>query len=356
MVADVCTVLKVLAQSPFLQSRANSRCTNRAAAEHPQMRGISASATGHHDLLREDEVADFLAVVPRLDDAELDDFFAAGRGRLGDDSLEDDFFAAGRGRLGDDSLEDDFFAAGRGRLGDDSLEDDFFAAGRGRLGDDSLEDDFFAAGRGRLGDVAVGDGVLRPAGEALRRRRGDRAPGSSGFSSRDASCSSDWSVGSSGSWPSCSSDWSVGSSGSWPSWPSDWSVGSSGSWPSCSSDSSVGSSGSWPSWPSDSSVGSSGSWPSWPSDSSVGCSASRSSSASSARDLPACPPGAPIRMFWLRSAKLSLRVPMREATTDVAAVLPASKSLLPTSLVNPPTTVPPDSWDSCSSASGRRAS
>ena len=85
------------------------------------MRGISASATGHHDLLREDEVADFLAVVPRLDDAELDDFFAAGRGRLGDDSLEDDFFAAGRGRLGDDSLEDDFFAAGRGRLGDDSL-------------------------------------------------------------------------------------------------------------------------------------------------------------------------------------------------------------------------------------------
>src|SRR5215203_6683706 len=92
--------LKVLAPSPFFQSRANSRCTNRAAAEHPQMRGISASATGHHDLLREDEVADFLAVVPRLDDAELDDFFAAGRGRLGDDSLEDDFFAAGRGRLG----------------------------------------------------------------------------------------------------------------------------------------------------------------------------------------------------------------------------------------------------------------
>jgi hypothetical protein len=130
------------------------------------MRGISASATGHHDLLREDEVADFLAVVPRLDDAELDDFFAAGRGRLGDDSLEDDFFAAGRGRLD---------------------------------------------------DVAVGDGVLRPAGEALRRRRGDRAPGSSGFSSRDASCSSDSSVGSSGSWPSCSSDSSVGSSGSWPS-------------------------------------------------------------------------------------------------------------------------------------------
>jgi hypothetical protein len=307
------------------------------------MRGISASATGHHDLLREDEVADFLAVVPRLDDAELDDFFAAGRGRLGDDSLEEDFFAAGRGRLGDDSLEedflaagrgrlgddsleDDFFAAGRGRLGDDSLEDDFFAAGRGRLGDDSLEDDFFAAGRGRLDDVAAGDGVLRPAGEALRRRRGDRATGSSGSSSRDASCSSDSSVGSSGSSPSCSSDSSVGCSGSSPSCSSDSSVGCSGSSPSCSSDSSV------------------------------GCSASRSSSASSARDLPAFPPGAPIRMFWLRSAKLSLRVPMREATTDVAAVLPASKSLPPTSLVNPPTTVPPDSWDSCSSASGRRAS
>ena len=77
---------------------------------------ISASATGHHDLLREDEVVDFLAVVPRLDDAEPDeDFFAAGRGRLGDDSFDVDFFAAGRGRLGDDSLDVD------------SLEDDFFA-------------------------------------------------------------------------------------------------------------------------------------------------------------------------------------------------------------------------------------
>jgi hypothetical protein len=55
-------------------------------------------------------------VVPRLDDAEPDeDFFAAGRGRLGDDSFDDDFFAAGRGRLGDDSLDVD------------SLEDDFFA-------------------------------------------------------------------------------------------------------------------------------------------------------------------------------------------------------------------------------------
>ena len=87
----------------------------------------SGSATGHHDLLREDEVVDFLAVVPRLDDAEPDDFFAAGRGRLGDDSLDDDFFAAGRDRLGDDSLDDDFFAAGRGRLDVVALGADFFA-------------------------------------------------------------------------------------------------------------------------------------------------------------------------------------------------------------------------------------
>src|SRR5829696_4678050 len=115
-----------------------------AAAEHPQMRGISASATGHHDLLREDEVADFLAVVPRLDGAELDDFFAAGRGRLGDDSLDADFFAAGRDRLGDDSLDADFFAAGRDRLGDESLDADFFAAGRDRLDDAAVEADFFA--------------------------------------------------------------------------------------------------------------------------------------------------------------------------------------------------------------------
>jgi hypothetical protein len=54
-------------------------------------------------------------VVLRLDDAELDDFFAAGR-RLGADSLDDDFFAAGRGRLGADSLDEDFFAAERDRL------------------------------------------------------------------------------------------------------------------------------------------------------------------------------------------------------------------------------------------------
>ena len=71
---------------------------------------ISAAAIGLHDLLREDEVVDFLAVVPRLDDAELDDFFAAGRGRLGDDSLEDDFFAAGRGRLDVVAVGVGFFA------------------------------------------------------------------------------------------------------------------------------------------------------------------------------------------------------------------------------------------------------
>jgi hypothetical protein len=72
---------------------------------------ISASATGHHDLLREDEVVDFLAVVPRLDDAEPDeDFFAAGRGRLGDDSLDVDFFAAGRGRLDVVAVGAGFFA------------------------------------------------------------------------------------------------------------------------------------------------------------------------------------------------------------------------------------------------------
>jgi hypothetical protein len=91
---------------------------------------ISGSATSHHDLLREDEVADFLAVVPRLDDAEPDDFFAAGRARLGNDSLVEDFFAAGRARLGDDSLDDGFFVAGRGLLDGVALAEDSFA---GRL-------------------------------------------------------------------------------------------------------------------------------------------------------------------------------------------------------------------------------
>jgi hypothetical protein len=72
---------------------------------------FSASATGHHDLLHEDDVVDFLAVVPRLDDAEPDgDFFAAARGRLGDESLDVDFFAAGRGWLDVVAVGAGFFA------------------------------------------------------------------------------------------------------------------------------------------------------------------------------------------------------------------------------------------------------
>jgi hypothetical protein len=67
-------------------------------------------------LLREEELVDFSALLPRPDDAEpADDFFAAGRGRLGDDSLDSAFFAAG-GR-GADPLAGAFFVAGRGRLG-----------------------------------------------------------------------------------------------------------------------------------------------------------------------------------------------------------------------------------------------
>ena len=51
-------------------------------------------ATGHHDLLPEDELVDLLAVVPRFDDAEPDDvFFAAGRGRLDFCAVGADFFA-----------------------------------------------------------------------------------------------------------------------------------------------------------------------------------------------------------------------------------------------------------------------
>src|SRR5829696_78914 len=98
----------------------------------------------HHDLLREEELVDFAALLPRPDDEPVDDFFAAERDRLGDDSLDDDFFAAERDRLGDDSLDDDFFAAERDRLGDDSLEDDFFAAGRGRLDVAAVGADFLA--------------------------------------------------------------------------------------------------------------------------------------------------------------------------------------------------------------------
>src|SRR5215217_7707141 len=56
-------------------------------------------------------------LLPRPDDAEpVDDFFAAGRGRLGDDSLDGAFFFAAGGR-GADPLAGAFFAAGRGRLG-----------------------------------------------------------------------------------------------------------------------------------------------------------------------------------------------------------------------------------------------
>ena len=73
-------------------------------------RVVYFSAPGHHDLLHEDDVVDFLAVVPRLDDAEPDDdFFAAGRGRLGDES-DVDFFAAGRGWLDVVAVGAGFFA------------------------------------------------------------------------------------------------------------------------------------------------------------------------------------------------------------------------------------------------------
>ena len=59
----------------------------------------ASSSIGHHDLLREDEVADFWALLPRLDDEADDDFLAAGRCRLVDEPLEVDFFAVVRGRL-----------------------------------------------------------------------------------------------------------------------------------------------------------------------------------------------------------------------------------------------------------------
>jgi hypothetical protein len=88
---------------------------------------ISSSATTHHDLLREEELVDFAALLPRPDDEPVEDFFAAERDRLGDDSLDADFFAAARDRLGDDSLDADFFAAERDRLDDAAVEADFFA-------------------------------------------------------------------------------------------------------------------------------------------------------------------------------------------------------------------------------------
>jgi hypothetical protein len=93
------------------------RCVLRVLSTLMRVVYLSASATGHRDMLHEDDLVDFFAVDPRLDDAEPDvDFFAAGRGRVGDESLDVDFFAAGRGRVGDESLDVDFFAAGRGRL------------------------------------------------------------------------------------------------------------------------------------------------------------------------------------------------------------------------------------------------
>jgi hypothetical protein len=72
-------------------------------------------------LLHEDDVVDFLTVVPRLDDAEPDDdFFAVGRGRLGDESLNVDFFAAGRGWLDVVAVEAGFFAGLLGAGGSDA--------------------------------------------------------------------------------------------------------------------------------------------------------------------------------------------------------------------------------------------
>jgi hypothetical protein len=73
----------------------------------------SASATGHHDLLREEELVDLSALLPRLDDAEPDGIFAVGRDRLAD-SLGVDFFAVGRGRPDAFALDAVFLAAGRG--------------------------------------------------------------------------------------------------------------------------------------------------------------------------------------------------------------------------------------------------
>ena len=69
----------------------------------------ASSSIGHHDLLREDEVADFLAVVPRLDDAELDGFFAVVR-----DALAVDFLAVAEGFFDDAALDGAFFAVALG--------------------------------------------------------------------------------------------------------------------------------------------------------------------------------------------------------------------------------------------------
>jgi hypothetical protein len=72
----------------------------------------SASATGHHDLLREDELVVFRALPPRLDADEPEaDFFVVVRGRLDVESLRVDFFAVGRGRLDEVALAAGCFAA-----------------------------------------------------------------------------------------------------------------------------------------------------------------------------------------------------------------------------------------------------
>ena len=82
----------------------------------------SASATGHHDLLRE-ELEVFRALPPRLGAAEPDDdFFAVVRGRLDDESLGADFFAAGRGLLDGVALGADCFPAALDAVLPDGLE------------------------------------------------------------------------------------------------------------------------------------------------------------------------------------------------------------------------------------------
>jgi hypothetical protein len=71
----------------------------------------SVSATGHHDLLRDDELVVFRALLPRLDAAEPDcAFFAVVPVLLDEDLLGVDFWAVGRDLLDDDAPADDFFA------------------------------------------------------------------------------------------------------------------------------------------------------------------------------------------------------------------------------------------------------
>ena len=71
----------------------------------------SVSATGHHDLLRDDELVVFRALLPRLDAAEPDcDLFAVVPGLLDEDFLGVDFSAAGRDWLDDDAPAADFLA------------------------------------------------------------------------------------------------------------------------------------------------------------------------------------------------------------------------------------------------------